>query len=202
VESGDLPARTGIKDGIKLDKSGESYLQWFTTGGERKCLITKYDNTLSWYLVFEKDTDSITKSFQQSIEGNIIFMLISLLACIVVTTGVVYIYNQRLIIAENTDELTGLANRKLFAKRYPTFLAKHSGQKKTMFMFDIDHFKEINDMKGHIYGNAVLATIGRVLQDVIEGNGMVSRWGGDEFLGVLTVGLRRLRRSSTYLRNN
>jgi diguanylate cyclase (GGDEF)-like protein len=100
----------------------------------------------------------------------------------------VIIYNQRLIVAENTDELTGLVNRKLFTKKCQTLLAKHPAQKKTMFMFDIDHFKEINDSKGHIFGNAVLATIGRVLRDVIEGNGMAARWGGDEFLGVLTVG--------------
>ena len=188
IEMEDLAARTGIEDEIALNMSGESNMQWFTSGGERKCLITKYDDTLGWYLVFEKDTDSITRSFQQSIMSNIFFMLISLAACIFVTTAVVMVYNQRLIVAENTDELTGLANRKLFIKQYPALLAKTRGRKRTMFMFDIDHFKEINDTHGHMFGNAVLQTVGRILRDVIDGKGMAARWGGDEFLGVLKVG--------------
>lgn len=188
IGKAELAARTGIEEEIVLNMSGESNLQWFSTGGERKCLITKYDDTLGWYLVFEKDTVSITRSFQQSIKGNIVFMLISLMACIFATTCVVLVYNQRLIVAENTDELTGLANRKLFIKQYPKLLARSRGRKRTMFMFDIDHFKDINDTHGHVFGNTVLTTVGRILRNVIDGKGIAARWGGDEFLGVLKVG--------------
>jgi diguanylate cyclase (GGDEF)-like protein len=187
VEKADLPDRTGITDGIALNMSEESNLQWFTSGGARKCLITKYDDTLGWYLVLEKDTASITRSFQRSIEGNIVFMLLSLAAWIFVTTGVVLIYNQRLIVAENTDELTGLPNRKLFVRLYHVLLKKNRSRKITMFMFDIDNFKEINDTHGHVFGNAVLTTVGEMLRNTLDGKGMAARWGGDEFLGVLTV---------------
>ena len=187
IEKADLPERTGITDEIALNMSSESNLQWFTSGGARKCLITKYDDAMGWYLVLEKDTDSITRSFQQSIEGNILFMLASLASCIFITTGVVLLYNQRLIAAENTDELTGLPNRKLFVRQYRTLLKKNRGRKITMFMFDIDNFKEINDTRGHMFGNAVLTTIGDMLRNAMDGKGLVARWGGDEFLGALTV---------------
>jgi diguanylate cyclase (GGDEF)-like protein len=88
---------------------------------------------------------------------------------------------------ENTDELTGLSNRKLFSEQYPAFIRKHSGQKKTLFMLDIDHFKDVNDMHGHIFGNAVLAMVANELRNAIGVSGIAARWGGDEFIGILTV---------------
>jgi diguanylate cyclase (GGDEF)-like protein len=88
---------------------------------------------------------------------------------------------------ENTDELTGLLNRKMFNKLYMDFLRRHREQKKTVFMMDIDSFKSINDTYGHLFGNAVLAMVGEKLRDAIKNRGMAARWGGDEFLGVLPL---------------
>ncbi len=187
VDQDMLPEYTGIKESIMLNKSGESEMQWFTSGGERKCLITKYDDTLGWFLILEMKTNSISRSFQERIQSNIFFMLISLAACIIVTTAVFLNYNKRIVTMENTDELTGLSNRKLFSEQYPAFVRKHSEQKKTLFMLDIDHFKEVNDMHGHIFGNAVLAMVANELQNAIDGYGIAARWGGDEFIGILTV---------------
>lgn len=187
VSKEDLAKRTGIKEKFEINKSGEPKMQWFTSGDERKCLITKYDKTLGWYLVLEKDTNSISHAFQERAKSNVVFMFISLAACIMVTTIVFINYNQRIVTMENTDELTGLLNRKLFYKQYPAFLRKHREQKKTMFMLDIDRFKDINDTYGHMFGNVILAMVGEDLQKVINGYGMAARWGGDEFLGILAV---------------
>jgi diguanylate cyclase (GGDEF)-like protein len=182
-----LPQYTGIRENITLNKSGNSEIQWFTSGSERKCLITKYDDTLGWFLVLEMKTNSISSSFQERVQNNIIFMLVSLVACIIVTTVVFQNYNKRIVKMENTDELTGLSNRKLFSEQYPAFIRKHSEQKKTLFMLDIDHFKDVNDMHGHIFGNAVLAMVANELRNAIGVSGIAARWGGDEFIGILTV---------------
>lgn len=187
VSEDELGERTGIKEKIELNESDESKMQWFTSGGERKCLITKYNDTLGWYLVLEKDTNSINSTFQEKIKSSVFFMLISLAACIMVTTTVFVIYNQRMVVVENTDELTGLPNGKLFSRQYPAFLRKRRERKKTLFMFDIDNFKDINDKYGHMFGNAVLAMVGEDLRRTINGYGIAARWGGDEFLGVLAV---------------
>ncbi|MGE4484657.1 MAG: sensor domain-containing diguanylate cyclase [Oscillospiraceae bacterium] len=187
VSEDELAERTGIEEMIEMNESDEPEMQWFTSDGERKCLITKYDATLGWYLVLEKDTNSISSTFQERIKSNVIFMLLSLVACITVTTTVFLHYNQRMIAIENTDELTGLWNRKLFLKKYLTFARKHHEQKKTLFMFDIDHFKDINDTYGHMFGNVVLAKVGENLRRAINGYGVASRWGGDEFFGILAV---------------
>ncbi|MEA4894638.1 MAG: sensor domain-containing diguanylate cyclase [Oscillospiraceae bacterium] len=183
----DLAERTGINGKIELNKSDESKMHWFTSGNERKCLITKYNEPLGWYLVLEKDTNSISSAFQESAKSNIVFMLISILACIMVTTTVFASYNQRIVTIENTDELTGLPNRKLFSKKYKGFIRKHHERKKTLFMLDIDHFKNINDTYGHVFGNTILAMVGEYLHNAISGYGIASRWGGDEFLGVLAA---------------
>jgi len=187
VSEDELAERTGITEKIELNKSGESKMQWFTSGGERKCLITKYNEPLGWYLVLEKDTNSISRAFQERAKSNIIFMLISIVACIMVTTTVFFNYNQRIVTIENTDELTGLPNSKLFSKQYPAFVRKHRDRKKTLFMLDIDHFKDINDTYGHMFGNTILAMVGENLRKAIDGYGIATRWGGDEFLGILAA---------------
>jgi diguanylate cyclase (GGDEF)-like protein len=188
ISEDELAGRIGIEEKIRMNKPDKPEMQWFTSDGQRKCLITKYDKTLGWYLVLEKDTNSISRAFQQRIITNIAFMIISLAACIMATTAVFINYNQRIVKIENTDELTGLPNRKLFYKRYPDFVRKHRERKMTLFMLDIDHFKDINDTYGHMFGNAILSMVGEELQKAINGYGIVARWGGDEFLGILAVG--------------
>ncbi len=194
-----LQEYTGINEDIKLNKSDDSKIQWFTSGGERKCLIIKYDSTLSWYLILKMETDSISRSFQERIKSNVYFMFFSLAACIVVTTVVFIVCNKRIIVIENIDELTGLSNRKLFAKQYHTFIKKHRNHKKTFFMLDVDHFKEINDMHDHLFGNAVLAMVADKLRNAISGYGIAARWGGDEFMGVLSVEPEQARQILTRL---
>lgn len=194
IRGDELSERTGIQEKIEINQSDDSQIQWFTCGGERKCLITKYDAALGWYLVLEKDTGSISSTLQESIKSNMIFMLLSLVACIAVTTAVFIYYHQHMIAMENTDELTGLWNRKLFFKQYQRFARKHREQKKTLFMFDIDHFKNINDTYGHLFGNAVLSKIGENLRSAVNEYGTAARWGGDEFVGILAVGSKEAER--------
>jgi diguanylate cyclase (GGDEF)-like protein len=185
----DLQKRVGIKERLQLNKSETPVMQWYTSEGKRKCLITQYDKMLGWYLVLEMDTSSISQVFQERVMSNVFFMLVALSACIIVSTSVFINCNLRIVNFENTDELTGLPNRKQFAKQYLAFLRKNRKTKKTLFMFDIDHFKDINDTYGHIFGNSVIAMVGEDLQHAIGENGTAARWGGDEFFGVLTVGL-------------
>lgn len=189
ISEEELQKRIGITERLQLNQSETPIMQWYTSEGKRKCLITQYDKILGWYLVLEMDTSSIRQVFQERVKSNVFFMLIALAACIVVSTSVFINCNLRIVKIENTDELTGLPNRKQFSKRYLAFLRKNRKMKKTLFMFDIDHFKDINDTYGHIFGNSVIAMVGEDLQHAIGENGIAARWGGDEFFGVLLVGV-------------
>lgn len=188
IDRAELAQRTGVNDEIELGRSTDANMQWFTSGAERKCLITKYDDTLGWYLILEKQTDSINSAFGRRLVSNMLFMALSLAACILVTTLVFHNYNQRMVTVENTDELTGLANRRLFVKQYPGFMRRHRQQPKTLFLFDVDHFKQINDNYGHVFGNAILAMVAGEVRSLVAENGIAARWGGDEFFGVLAMG--------------
>ena len=53
-------------------------------------------------------------------------------------------------------------------------------------MFDIDNFKNVNDTKGHVYGNSVLLCIAQIIQQNIRETDLVGRYGGDEFMVIFT----------------
>lgn len=86
----------------------------------------------------------------------------------------------------NTDELTGLYNRRYFNNFLKlAILTLGDTGKLHLAMFDIDDFKKVNDKYGHPYGDYVLKQFAKILQSV-EGNGVTScRYGGEEFLLLL-----------------
>ncbi len=85
-----------------------------------------------------------------------------------------------------TDELTGLSNRRLFYRKLTEAIDKaaKSSQQLAVLMIDLDHFKELNDTLGHYAGDTLLQQLGPRLQRTIRGEETLARLGGDEF-GVL-----------------
>jgi diguanylate cyclase (GGDEF)-like protein len=86
------------------------------------------------------------------------------------------------------DNLTGLANRALFNDRLEHGIAQAKRHRRILaVMFvDLDNFKSINDTYGHQAGDAVLRTIANRLKHNTREDDTVSRYGGDEFLYLLT----------------
>lgn len=86
------------------------------------------------------------------------------------------------------DPLTGLANRREADRRLPELLARSaaSGQPATLAMLDLDRFKQVNDVFGHAVGDAVLRRFAEVVTAQLRGDDLLVRWGGEEFLLVLT----------------
>jgi len=86
------------------------------------------------------------------------------------------------------DALTGLPNRLLFEERleYGLIQAKRHGWKLAVLFMDIDSFKHINDSHGHDAGDRVLLTVAERLQSATREEDTVSRWGGDEFVCLLS----------------
>ena len=87
-----------------------------------------------------------------------------------------------------TDPLTGLANRRSFDLELRAVAACASGSSPAhLVMADIDHFKRVNDTRGHDIGDEVLRIVGEVLLAHVRRDSLVARVGGDEF-GLLLPG--------------
>lgn len=87
-----------------------------------------------------------------------------------------------------TDQLTGLLNRRSFCQRLDALVDDVAQGKRTagcVALFDIDHFKPINDVYGHDVGDEVLCEIGRRLNSVLGPDDFAARLGGDEFVFAL-----------------
>lgn len=63
--------------------------------------------------------------------------------------------------------------------------ARRSQTPVSLIMFDLDHFKDVNDRHGHLCGDAVLSAIGKRMKEVLRGSDLKCRYGGEEFLVLL-----------------
>jgi|GEM_PF-5819293 len=84
----------------------------------------------------------------------------------------------------STDPLTGLCNRRRLEESLAVEIARVTRHSSPMalIMFDIDHFKSINDLFGHDVGDDVLKDIAKVIQLNIRKTDIFARWGGEEFI--------------------
>ncbi|MFC5448505.1 EAL domain-containing protein [Paenibacillus aestuarii] len=86
------------------------------------------------------------------------------------------------------DLLTKLPNRSLFWRRLTDAIAHAKAQQQNLsvMFLDLDRFKNINDTLGHNFGDETLKEIGKRLASCVHSPDMVARWGGDEFILLLT----------------
>lgn len=86
------------------------------------------------------------------------------------------------------DALTELYNRTFVCELFPKILAQASrkGKKIGVFVIDVDNYKVINDEYGHKTGDIVLKNISEVLKGSVREEDIVARWGGDEFLIIVS----------------
>jgi diguanylate cyclase (GGDEF)-like protein len=90
------------------------------------------------------------------------------------------------------DGLTGLYNRRAFLELAGRELsrAQRAGMPTAALMIDLDHFKQVNDQRGHAFGDRVLATFAGRLRDAVRTADIPGRYGGEEFC-VLLPGAER-----------
>jgi diguanylate cyclase (GGDEF)-like protein len=87
----------------------------------------------------------------------------------------------------STDPLTGIANRRGFLEEAERLIRKQAwkNQPVTMLMFDLDHFKSINDRFGHAVGDETLQLFARTATLTLRATDVIGRLGGEEFAAIL-----------------
>jgi len=91
--------------------------------------------------------------------------------------------NHKLKQLSETDELTGLANRRPFTESLARLLASEEGG--ALIMLDVDHFKAFNDCFGHPAGDRVLQRLAQAMRKALPERALLARVGGEEFALVL-----------------
>jgi diguanylate cyclase (GGDEF)-like protein len=89
--------------------------------------------------------------------------------------------------AASADELTGLLNRRGFyaaARQLGARQAKY-GEPVSVLLFDLDHFKRVNDRFGHAVGDAALRLFAATASSNMRASDIVARFGGEEFVAIL-----------------
>jgi len=87
-----------------------------------------------------------------------------------------------------SDALTALPNRRMFGDQLQRLIAScgRQGTSFALLLIDLDHFKQINDTKGHDAGDALLVEVARRLREMLRQSEFVARLGGDEFAILLS----------------
>lgn len=96
-------------------------------------------------------------------------------------------FQARMIESALRDPLTRLYNKRYFAERLDAELrfAHRHGTEVAVLMIDVDHFKQVNDRRGHLAGDEVLAAVALTLARGVRNEDVVARHGGEEFVVLL-----------------
>jgi diguanylate cyclase (GGDEF)-like protein len=99
------------------------------------------------------------------------------------------VQNEELHQHANIDALTGLHNRRYvvdqFEKMYSKATRYHTAC--TILLIDIDYFKKVNDVHGHLVGDSVLVEVAQLLVGGLRDSDLIGRYGGEEFLALLPM---------------
>lgn len=170
VSFGVLPKTFATEYGIQLGSATEMILLSFALAyryarlrGENERLVREHNEQLERHVA--RRTSELSTALEQLAEAN-----------------------QRLRESNRRDALTGLFNRRHFREMFERQLhgAVEHRQPLTVLLLDLDHFKDVNDTRGHLAGDECLRWIGRCLRETLDEQGtLLARFGGEEFVAVI-----------------
>lgn len=96
--------------------------------------------------------------------------------------------NRSLDLSTRIDPMTGLANRRDIMEKIEREFSRSQRHQRTfsVMLVDLDNFKQVNDTYGYNDGDDVLVEVARVLMSCVRNEDVCARWGGEEFLFLLT----------------
>lgn len=202
-----IPDPVFIKKGdgyfVMINDAFASYRDVDKTGFHRFCELSK--NPKKRQISLDEDArvlggEEIIKedhTVRQS-TGEEVYKIVSKRPCVFVDGDPVIVGVEHLItewrLAERElkrlaeeDVLTGIANRRYFHAEAQRALyhAQRHGEHLALVLFDVDHFKLVNDEHGHNIGDEVLRIIAQRMRDCFRKSDLPGRWGGEEFVALL-----------------
>jgi diguanylate cyclase (GGDEF)-like protein len=172
---------------------------WTTVDGEQQYVRRRYAENSRWSLIILMATPEMVAS---RVLGIIVTLLVTIMTLIYLFGRERRVHDsiqmdKRLGLQElaremefqaTTDTLTGLFNRLKFNQTLATEILRSQRYQTgfSLILFDIDHFKYVNDVHGHQIGDSVLIEISRIVSDQMRETDLPARWGGEEFVILAT----------------
>jgi diguanylate cyclase (GGDEF)-like protein len=168
---------------------------WVSVDSERSYARRRFADHSQWSLVVLKPTREI---FATRFLGIVITLLVTIMVLIYLLGKGRWVHDD--VLADNrirlqeltqdlgmkasTDPLTGLHNRLNFDQALAGEMARSEryGTPLSLILYDIDHFKRVNDTYGHLAGDKVLVQLSRFVPNLIRTSDFLARWGGEEFI--------------------
>jgi len=178
----------GLRDQADaIIKSGKGSFEYLNDG-HRHFLNVRYIPELKWHLFVVKQEAKALSGIQHTLYLNLLLCAVITFTVLLVVHLTINRYQRRLEQMATTDNLTGLVNRHALELLLDQGTREASRQKTPMsaILIDIDRFKELNDSHGHLAGDHVLRGVAATLKEALRISDIACRWGGEEFLIILT----------------
>jgi len=173
------------------------FISYFIENNNKSYLVTLMPlvnikgNNVGYFIIYKEDNtkSNIQTQFYYQLLGLLLFTLVVLILFLL------YRHHKQILIfakkqheLSQLDALTQISNRAFFQEMAPQLIdhAKNNNYNLGVIFFDIDHFKNINDTYGHNTGDLVLRELSRVVKQQIREEDCFSRWGGEEFVLILS----------------
>lgn len=185
---------------LLLGKEDASFSHEVRYEGETLLVTSRFIPEFDWYLIVEMDETVMLNRLRKSSLINFGMGLLVTFLVIGVNILTVNYFQGRLERMATTDKLSQVKNRRAFEDDFHriAYTASRDGDPFSLVIIDIDHFKNINDTAGHLFGDSVIRAVAHIFKESIRRHDVLARWGGDEFIilfrGELAMGCRFCKR--------
>jgi diguanylate cyclase (GGDEF)-like protein len=182
----DMPGVGNLTEKILSSKQGTNIYEYKDV--KRDMIISsRYFPDLDWFLIVEADQKLSLQLARNYLIGNIIIGIIVTSLVILLVALTVNLFHSKIEAMAIIDDLTGLYNRRKIQEVFhrEIMYARRYNQPLSVMMIDIDSFKSINDLYGHLAGDEYLKLLSDILRKGIREIDSIGRWGGEEFIVIL-----------------
>lgn len=181
-----MPGLSDIAGGI-LNRSVTPTALNYESAAGTILVNSRFIPELGWYLVVEQNESEDLAPVQHVFMVNLAASFAITIVVLVLSWITIRYYQRRLERLASHDALTGILNRQAFEIIFKAFVSDAVRHRRPLsaILFDIDHFKQINDTHGHLAGDEILKEVTRVAGGLLRDSDVVARWGGEEFMVLL-----------------
>lgn len=184
AQGGDIHHLAGLQTIATQILGGPEGQYEYRRDNETYLLESRFIPELGWYVVVEQRQSAATRDIWHSFLTNLGLGSLIIFVTAAIVAWAISIYHRKLDMMASTDKLTGLSNRQVFdtALEHLTGGRRRGTRRFSVLLFDIDHFKRINDTYGHLRGDDVIRKVANTTRALLRKTDLICRWGGEELI--------------------